>query len=160
MHGPANVAAGALQGYIDTLRKESAAQDLHIVQLKLGIFDLGALSTSRSLVLARDPGVQGESTLRADPARGRIAREDARSYGVIGSSVRELHLGVFDAITRDRGRGGTLFVGRGSRLYAFVSSWVPGGVVGWMLGAAVEQAKADESTVDASVEWEKVEEGS
>lgn len=157
MHGPANVAAGALQGYIDTLRKESAAQDLHVVQLKLGTFDLGAAPTSRSLVPVGDLGVRGEPPLRADSARGRFARDDGKPLAVRGSPVRDLHLNVFDAIVRDRGRGGTLFVGRGSRLYAFVSSWVPRGVMGWMLGAAGEQARAEGSAIEGSVEWEKVE---
>lgn len=160
MHAPANVAAGALQGYIDTLRKESAAQDLHVVQLKLGNFDLGGTPLCRSLVSAPDPGMQGESTLRAESARGRFARDDARSREVKGSPIRELHVGVFDAISRDRGCGGIMFVGRGSRLYAFVSSWVPGGLVGWMLGSAREPVRMDQSVVEGSVEWEKVESGS
>ncbi len=73
---------------------------------------------------------------------------------VKGSSLRELQNGVFDAIVREKGKGGTVFVGSGSWMYDFVGRWVPGGVVGWMLGARskrVEEAKVVEK-LDEEVE--------
>lgn len=50
-----------------------------------------------------------------------------------GSSLRELNNAVFDAMV-DRKRSGTVRVGMGSHVYGFVGSWVPRGLVAWMLG--------------------------
>jgi hypothetical protein len=49
-----------------------------------------------------------------------------------GSSLRELNDAVFDTLVS--GRGGTVRVGMGSKLYGFVGRWVPGSLVGWMIG--------------------------
>lgn len=49
-----------------------------------------------------------------------------------GSSLRELNDAVFDAMVR--GKGGTVRVGMGSKLYGFVGGWVPNGLVSWMMG--------------------------
>lgn len=176
-HGLENVAAGGMQGYINTIRKEVAANDIHIVQLKLGTFDFGVAPVSRALVSARDVG-------REESGRGNFAREDAAvaaarvGPAVKGSPLRELYVGVFDGIVRERGRSGTIFVGRGSRTYDFISRWVPAGVVGWMLkgvGGKKEQEEqqqqwrrrwgelgTDEEKErvgrdSSSVEWERVE---
>lgn len=173
-HGLENVAAGGMQGYINTLPKEVRDTDIHIVQLKLGTFDLGVAPMSQALVSGRDVG-------REESAQGKSAKEDGAAEAarfrpaVKGSSLRELHLGVFDAIVRERGRSGTMFVGRGSRTYDFVSRWVPAGVVGWMLkgvGGNEEQEQqqrrrrrqpgTDDEKIPierdgSSVEWEKVE---
>lgn len=176
-HGLENVAAGGMQEYINTLRKEVTANDIHIVQLKLGTFDFGVAPVSRALVSARDIG-------REESASGKSAREDAAAAtarvgpAVKGSPLRELYVGVFDGIVRERGRSGTIFVGRGSRTYDFISRWVPAGVVGWMLkgvGGKKEQEehqqqwrrrwgdlRTDEEKErvgrdSSSVEWERVE---
>lgn len=51
-----------------------------------------------------------------------------------GSSLRELHYAVFDAI-RGNGRGKKVRrIGQGSGVYGFIGAWVPGGLVGWMMG--------------------------
>lgn len=127
-HGLENVAAGGMQGYINTLRKEVTTNDIYIVQLKLGTFDFGVPPMSRALVPARDE----------ESGRGKFTREDAVAAAgvgpaVKGSPLRELHVGIFDAIVRERGRNGTMFVGRGSRAYDFISRYVPTGIVGLML---------------------------
>ena len=131
-----------MQGYIDTLRKEVAATDIHIVQLKLGTFDFDLAPMSRALVPARDIGGE-ESTA------GNVAREDSAAVAgtgpaVKGSPLRELHRGVFDAIISERGRSGTMFLGRGSRTYDYVSRWVPAGVVGWMLKGVGENKEQEQ----------------
>ena len=86
-----------------------------------------------------------------------------------GSSLRELHNGVFDAITGRIGRGGgggVVFLGKGSWAYDFVGRWVPKGVVGWMMGGGARALDGGAEVVagleeteggDGSVEWEKVE---
>lgn len=85
-----------------------------------------------------------------------LARTGGGQDSVKGSSLRELQNGVFDAIVRGKGKGGTVFVGSGSWMYNFVGRCVPGGVVGWMLRAGskkVEQVKVMEK-LDEELEVE------
>ena len=63
----------------------------------------------------------------------RVQLEGLSGRHVKGSSLRELHNGVFDVLTGREGRG-VRWVGRGSRIYDFVGTWMPRGLVGWMLG--------------------------
>jgi hypothetical protein len=49
-----------------------------------------------------------------------------------GGSLRELNDAVFD--TMASGYSGTLRVGRGAVLYGFVGKWMPGNLVGWIMG--------------------------
>lgn len=147
-HGPENVAAGALQNYIQTLRREVASQEINIVQLKLGAFDYSTEPGEWALVSTREE--ENDSSSQADPASDsenskpsgwdaafpfRYGNPRRPSTKMHGSPLRELHDGVFDAIKRGKAAGGTMFVGRGSRMYDFVARWVPDGLVGWMLGA-------------------------
>jgi hypothetical protein len=55
-----------------------------------------------------------------------------------GSSLRELNDAVFDAMMRPK--GGVIRVGVGIGLYGFVGSWVPRGIVGWMMGLRRNEA--------------------
>ncbi len=73
--------------------------------------------------------------------------------GVVGkgSSLRELNNAVFDAMVR--GKGGVVRVGMGSSLYGFVGRWVPGGLVGWMMGVrGVWEGKEEFGRVHGSKE--------
>lgn len=115
-----------------------------------------------------------ETSAQAKFVRDAAAAAAARvGPAVKGSPLRELHVAVFDAIVRERGRSGTMFVGRGSRTYDFISRWVPAGVVGWMLKGVRkneerqrqrwgEQLGTGDEKIPAgrngsSVEWEEVE---
>ncbi|MCJ1463655.1 hypothetical protein MMC07_002263 [Pseudocyphellaria aurata] len=140
-HGLENVAAGGMQSYINTAQKEFTAGEIHIVQLKLGIFDFGVVPMSRALIPVRED-------LRDGSIRQKIANVDAAvdaaattatRPSVKGSPLRELHLGVFDAIVRERGRSGTMFVGYGSRSYDFISRWAPPRALRWMLKGMVRK---------------------
>ena len=71
------------------------------------------------------------------------------------SSLRELHISVFDVIARGKGRGGTVFVGQGSWMYDTVGKWVPSGVVGWMM-ALRKGSEVENKARDSSQEWENV----
>lgn len=161
-HAPESVVAGALQNYISTLRKETKGLGINIVQFKLGTFDYGSAPGGRQQIAQiRAPGSEAQEEVRSwDAATQSRYGEDylAQMRGwqdnVKGSSLRELQNGVFDAIVREKGKGGTVFVGSGSWMYDFVGRWVPGGVVGWMLGARskrVEEAKVVEK-LDEEVE--------
>jgi len=68
---------------------------------------------------------------RRPEQRNRAAEEEEKRRRY---SLKELHKCVFDAIAREKGPGGTVFVGRGSWIYHMVGRWAPRGVVGWMLG--------------------------
>lgn len=94
-------------------------------------------------------------------ARGCI--NTANGGGVVkGSSLRELHKAVFDALTVKK-PAKVWHVGSGSFLYEVVGNWVPAGMVGWMTGlrnsgVVKEEMGGDESAApEGSVEWEKVE---
>ena len=108
--------------------------------------------------------MRGEGTLREDSARGRYAREDetANARKIKGSPLRELHFGVFDAIVGDRGRGGTIFVGKGSRAYDYISRFVPETIIRWMthgvlLPSMLGRDEDGGSNLSGSTEWEKLE---
>ena len=158
-HAPQSVITASLDAHIATLRREISHKDLNIVQLKLGSFDFGSsVSTERQMVatanIARAEHPGWDAAARAKHLKEQFNK--MRSDRVKGSSLRELHNTVFDCIARGRGKGGTVFVGRGAWTYDLVGRWVPGGVVGWMMGLKHSQ-KGDVRQTEGSQEWEKVE---
>ena len=149
--------AGGMQQYISTLRKEVQSQGVNVAQIKLGHFDYGAVNGERQQI------VQYRNPSRAELTKQRL--QDAASKG---TALRQLHNGVFDAIERGVGSGGTVFIGRGSRTYDLVGRFVPEGFVGWMMGKAREPVfegkgmkspprRNDSEEEGNSAHWEKVE---
>ena len=168
LYGLENVAVAGMQALIKTLRKEVASKDVNVVQFRLGTFDYPGLAPSgRSLIPIREyngSSMRGEENLREESARGKYAREDATasSRNIKGSPLRELHFGVFDAIVGDRGRGGTIFVGKGSRAYDYISRFVPETIIGWMthgvlLPSMLGRDEDGGSNLSGSTEWGKLE---
>ena len=151
-HAAESVVGGALNQYISTLRREVQVQGVNVVLCRLGDFDYGpTLSENQQLV-------PSQYSLRAEFARRRLEQKGVAT-SVKGQSLRNLHNGVFDAIMRGKGRNGTIFVGRGARSYDLVGKWVPGSIVGWMMGTAKKTAietTEKEGSIEGSVEWEKV----
>ncbi|MCJ1226110.1 hypothetical protein MMC12_002759, partial [Toensbergia leucococca] len=141
-HGPESVLAGATDAYIRTLRQEISTplHGVNVVQLQLGALDYGSA-----------PGGRHQLQVMRN---AREAREGGGG-GVKGSSMREVQNAVFDAVVG--GRGGTVYVGRGSYAYALLGKWIPDGVMGWMLG--MRERDAGEFEGGGSEEWEKVERG-
>lgn len=98
-------------------------------------------------------------------ARAKQIREGLNRMGqerATRSSLRELHNAVFDIITKGKGRGGTVYAGRGAWTYDLVGRWIPGGVVGWMMGLKNRRRRGgfvngDLQSAEASQDWEKVE---
>lgn len=101
------------------------------------------------------------------PTRAQYAREYVAQHAHLpgvsgghtkGSSLRELHNGVFDVLTGRDGRE-IRWVGRGSRMYDLVGTWIPHGLVGWMLGLQGERkvAAVEEEVGEAVGDWEEVE---
>lgn len=106
--------------------------------------------------------MRGEDTIREESARGRYAREDetADARKIKGSPLRELHFGVFDAIVGNR--GGTIFMGKGSRAYDYISRFVPEAIIRWMTHGVLlpSMLGRDEDggyNLSGSTEWEKLE---
>ncbi|KAL9099587.1 MAG: hypothetical protein Q9163_004931 [Psora crenata] len=149
-HAPESIVGGALQQYVFTLRKELST--INIVQIQLGHFDFSPSTGDHQQL------VRSQDTLRAELTRHRLGERSRK-----GSPLRELHNRVFDAIVRGKGRGGTVFVGRGSRTYYLVGKWVPPSIVGWMLGMnrgktpVLRRIKSEVSS-EGSAGWENVQE--
>jgi NAD(P)-dependent dehydrogenase (short-subunit alcohol dehydrogenase family) len=144
-HGMESTIVSALDGFTTTMRRELHTLGITVSQIKLGNFDfshtgarnhLQTMSSSRTLswpLNARRLYAQNFIN------QGRIAEgRGLFSGGENGSiakatSPRELHHTVFDALTQSRPKK-VYRVGRGSLAYDIVGQWVPGGIVGWVLG--------------------------
>lgn len=100
---------------------------VNIVHFKLGTFDDGQDTADKALVV-RSAGNKTSGAFGRRLGDGAPALADPSQ-----DPLRELHNSVFDAIVRGKGRGGTIFVGQGSRTYDWVSRWVPGGLIGRIL---------------------------
>ena len=154
-HAVESVVAGGLQQYISTLRKEIQGQDVNIVQFQLGHFDYGlaASDDQQQLILSQHVSL-------AEATRKRLQQKGLLQVKSKGTSLRELHNSVFDAIVRGKGNNGTVFVGQGARLYDLVGKLVPGGIVGWMISAGKPKSTNPsvperEGSPSGSAEWEK-----
>ena len=155
-HAAESVVAGGLQQYISTLRKEVQGQGVNIVQFQLGHFDYGlaASDDQQQLVLSQHMSV-------AEATKKRLQQKGLLQEKSKGTSLRELHNSVFDAIVRGKGKNGTVFVGQGARVYDLVGKLVPGGIVGWMMSnsktkEAAPKMAVREGSPSGSAEWDKV----
>ena len=150
-----------MDAYISTLRKEMSSKNLNIVQLKLGNFDYG--NVGRQVVVATANIARTEHPGWDVAARAKHLNEQLgkmKSERAKGTPLRELHNTVFDSISRGKGRGGTIFIGRGAWTYDFVGRWVPGSVVGWMMslkGGDGLAGDAEDNSTAGSQDWEEVE---
>ena len=138
MHAIESTVYGALDGFAATLAAEVRDDGVSISHFKLGNIDVPSVTAKQ-----RRDGVV-PSRLKATP-------------------LRKLQDSVFDALVSTRPRR-TWHVGRGSLAYDMIGSWIPTGVVGWMMGAGrrpnvVEEVKEEElqGSDDGSLTWEKVE---
>lgn len=116
-HSPESVINGGLDKYISTLRREMSS--INTVQLKLGLFDYSRFKEEEKQI------VSAQKDVHVGPSD--IAKTEKQ-----GSSLRELHNEVFDAIVRGRARNGTIFVGQGSRFYQHVGNWMSFRYIDWL----------------------------
>ncbi|KAI9868564.1 MAG: hypothetical protein M1830_005635 [Pleopsidium flavum] len=164
----------ALDAFTSTLRAELAPANVPVISFKLGTFDCGAVGGRTHLQSSPEHATRADilswpSSVRATYAKNYVAQSSAGSTrgcingggnggGVKGSPLRELHNGVFDALTVKRPKN-VWHVGNGSLVYDVVGKWVPAGIVGWMLGirsVGLGREEGEEGG-EVSVEWEKVE---
>lgn len=134
-HAIESTVCSALEAFAASLASELRPQGLHLCHFKLGNLDLPGSKT----------------------------RDEYGVRKVKGSPMRKLHESVFDALQAQR-PSQTWHVGKGSLVYDVIGGWLPGGVVGWMMGLRKPSLQAIEYTPDtsdegseSSVQWEKVE---
>lgn len=172
-HAAESAAVAALGSLVTSLRRELAPVGVDVCHLKLGTFDtsnvvaknaqpIQVLNAARADILCWPPAA------RAAYARNYAAQQSGKSiasHGIKGSSLRELHLAVFDALTDVKPRA-VRRVGSGSLVYEIFGKCAPDGLVGWMLnagrgedtsaGAMGGWGSTGTSMSEGSVEWEKV----
>jgi len=161
-HGVESAVIGALEGFTTSLRRELGTLDINVCHLKLGTFDSGSVAGRQAMATTVHTRlIEWSSSARALFARNFINQAQPSSAPggkARGTSVRELHAAIFDALTVRRPRH-VIRVGRGSLAYDVVGNWMPGGLVSWMMGnrkVDVEEMMQQPSLED-SVHWEKVE---
>jgi NAD(P)-dependent dehydrogenase (short-subunit alcohol dehydrogenase family) len=163
-HSVETTVVGALEGFLASLRAELGTLGIDVLQFHLGTFDLTNVGPKHHLqTRARGSPHAWPATTRALYATNfENQTRVAENRGLLnhnGSSLRELHNGVFDALMQKRPRK-VWRVGRGSVTYDLVGNWVPSGIVGWMMGLQrVSLDTASKPKLEDSVQlqsWEKI----
>lgn len=151
---PSTMISTSLSALAASLRREIAVSAANIVvtELKLGNFDLGS-TYSRTLNrdIYQEPGHEHSKALTHWHSSQRAAAQRSR-FGqsrdlIRGSSAREFHNAVFDALAPPATfkafnrfewqfpkRGGVVFVGSGARAYDLCGRFLPAGLVSFMMG--------------------------
>ncbi|MCJ1361356.1 hypothetical protein MMC16_000454 [Acarospora aff. strigata] len=153
-HAIQSATVAALTAYATTLAAELAPAGVHVVQFKLGTFEVPGAGRAASPDRAtRADVLSWPASVRATYAKTYIAQSQSpitphththnhnhhrhthhnRGTAVKGAPLRALHNAVFDALTTPR-PAKVWHVGTGSLVYDFVGRWVPRGIVGWMVG--------------------------
>lgn len=162
----------SLSALAASLRRETAVSSANIVvsELKLGNFDLGS-TYSRTLnrEIYPEQGHEQSQALTHWHSSQRAAAQRSRfgqSKLIKGSSVREFHNAVFDALAPPARykafnrwewgfpkRHSTIYIGSGARVYDLCGRLLPSGLVSLMMGY---RGRKDASLLPGSVR-EKVE---
>jgi NAD(P)-dependent dehydrogenase (short-subunit alcohol dehydrogenase family) len=163
-HSVETTIVSALEGFQASLRAELGTLGIDVIQFHLGTFDYSHVGPKHHLQ------TRGAGSPHAWPAttRALYARNfesqthAAHSRGFLsngsspGSSLRELHNAVFDALMQKRPRA-VWRVGRGSVTYDLVGTLFPRGLVGWMLGLRRVSPDQMPKLEDSVQSWERVE---
>jgi NAD(P)-dependent dehydrogenase (short-subunit alcohol dehydrogenase family) len=165
-HSVEATVVSALDGFTASLRAELGTLGIDVAAIKLGTFDCSNVGGKQHLQSIGAPSTESwPPTARMSYAsnyanQSRIARNRGLfpHSGDAGSPLRELHNAVFDALTQKHPKS-TWRVGRGSVAYDLVGTWMPSGLVGWMLGVRrVSLDQESEPQLEESVySWEKIE---
>ncbi|KAF2118484.1 hypothetical protein BDV96DRAFT_569967 [Lophiotrema nucula] len=166
-HSVETAVVSALEGFTASMRGELGTLGIDVCQFKLGTFDCSNVGGKQHLQSLAGPKTHlWPATTRNLYAtnfvnQSHVARRRGlfNQTGSTGSSLRELHNAVFDALTQKNPRR-TWRVGRGSTTYDVVGNWVPASLVGWMLGIRrVTLSQGSEPKLEDSVQsWEQVDE--
>ncbi|KAG9993886.1 DUF1776-domain-containing protein, partial [Aureobasidium melanogenum] len=128
--------SSALGAFAASLSSELSLQGLHACHFKLGNIEIAGSKQKRD--------------------------ENRRVRGALGTPIRKLHEAMFDAL-HSSNPSRTWHVGRGSLIYDLIGSWIPSGVVGWMMGLRhapgnedQQTPESEDSSSDRSITWEKI----
>jgi len=170
-HAIENMVVSALDGFTTTLSRELSTLGIPVISIKLGSFDCSNYSPKNSLQpISESRTYAWPMSARTFYAQNFITQSRlAESRGLFGesgsvvkgSSLRELHHVVFDALTA-KSPYNTWRVGRGSVAYDLIGKLVPSSVIGWMLGLrrmSLAEIATPQQIDEASQTWEKVESG-
>lgn len=164
-HSVETTIVSALEGFQASLRAELGTLGIDVLQFHLGTFDYSHVGPKHHLqTRAVGSPHAWPATTRAlyarnfeSQTRAAMDRGLVHSNSNTGSSLRELHNAVFDALTQKRPRA-VWRVGRGSVTYDVVGNWVPRSLVGWMMG--LRRISLDTHSVpkleDSVQSWERI----
>ena len=164
-HSVETTVVSALEGFLATLRAELGTLSIDVIQFHLGTFDYSNVGPKHHLQTKTAPSPHAWPTTTRQLYASNFTNQTqiGQSRGLFGqnnhgTSLRELHNAVFDAVTQKRPRK-VWRVGRGSLTYGLVSSWVPSGLIGYMMGLRrVSLDAAFKPKLEDSVQsWERVE---
>lgn len=167
-----------LSGFANSLRQElrileSAGGSIEVVEVKLGNIDFGRQfrggrgQNKGTEVLTWQPQ---QRLLYGSPYLSTIDHRFGTIASSYGSSARELHFAVFDALAappkswlgRCHRKKQTVYVGRGARTYAVIGNILPSGFIGWMLGlrtgygGSLSDVGLEDANSNSEPGWEKV----
>lgn len=171
--GPEVSTARALSGFATSLRREVGLLqqgNVNVVELKLGNIDFGSPSRGGQHQIAGTEVLAWSEQQRAlygPQYLTSIEQRPVASAGpsrVRGSPAKSLHYAVLDALEpppknifgQRTSKKPVIYVGRGARSYSLVGAWIPGGLVGWMLGLQSGQGLTFDSASSSETGWEKV----
>lgn len=165
-HSVETTVVSALEGFQASLRAELGTLGIDVLQFHLGTFDYSHVGSKQQLQTRNigNPIAWPATTRNLYATNFENQTRAAQSRGFLhnasnsGSSLRELHNTVFDALTQKRPRA-VWRVGRGSVTYDAVGTWLPRGLVGWMMG--LRRVSLDTGSApkleDSVQSWEKIE---
>ncbi|PQE23069.1 Duf1776 domain containing protein [Rutstroemia sp. NJR-2017a WRK4] len=157
-HAPESATTAFLNTFTQILSSELSPLSIPVIHLKLGTFDFSFFTPKNQLQSQRNHSPLPSPSEEWDPTSRNLYSRNyttlnsgnvghAMGCGSVGgshgkgSSLRELNNAVFDAM--DRKRSGVVRVGMGSSIYGFIGTWVPRGLVGWMMGVRKYKAEDD-----------------
>lgn len=164
-NSPEVLVTRGLEGWASSLRQElliatsNSPGSIDVVQLKLGQIDLEpSMQRNRSTEML--PWEPGQRVYFPSPPRSPTRKSRAHDGG---SPATALHNAVFDAVAMNtrsgrawRKRRQVVYVGKGSWAYSFIGRWVPGGLVGRMLGFGAGHVVWRHGDEGGSEGWEKL----
>lgn len=161
-HSVETTIVSALEGFLASLRAELGTLGIDVVQFQLGTFDLSNVGPKHHLQpRTRSPTAWPATTRKLYGENFVNQTRAANQHGLLdntGSSLRELNNALFDALVQKHPRK-VWRIGRGSVAYDLVGTWLPSGLVGWMMGLRrVSLETTSKPKLEDSVQaWEKIE---
>ncbi len=148
-HAPESTVCSALTAFTEVLAAELRPLAIPVTHIQLGTFDFTGFTPARSVTVHRSisgrmPLPAAETLSWPESARHVYGRNfTAQSTSALGSgrairglrgtAMRDLHHAVFDVLDGSN-TNAVVRVGLGADLYGFVGSFVPRGLVAWMMG--------------------------